>query len=1049
MVINRHHAARRNATPQRIFPRTRSGLFFLSAVVSLLLGAAWGTSAEDAPKIDLTKLPPPAAGPVDFIRDVQPILQQNCYRCHGPEKQKSGLRLDHRSGALHGGDGGPAIVPGKSAESRMIQYVAGLVEDMVMPPPKSGATRLSPTQVGLLRAWIDQGARWPVTELAESSKSDFWVFRAATPPAVPCPKNPGWARNEVDRFILDRLEREGLSPAPEADRRTLIRRVSFDLTGLPPTPEEVQSFLADQETDAYERMVDRLLASPRYGERWARHWLDIVHYGETHGYDKDKPRLTAWPYRDYVIRSFNQDKRYARFVAEQIAGDVLFPEDPDGVVATGFLAAGPWDFVGHVELPESKTDGLIARYNDRDDMVMTTMSTFQSLTVHCARCHDHKFDPISQEDYYSLQAVFAGIDRAERSFDPDPAVFGKRKRLQAEIDRATARKRELEAAVLKTSPRILSLADARIQELSKEQAALAKAAATPDSPSNGYHSGIASTPDTLKWVQVDLGAEIPIDQIRLIPARPTDFPDSPGFGFPTRFRVEVASDTNFEKPILLLDHTGKDFQNPGDEPVAIPAEGKMARAVRVTATRLWERTSDYVFALAELQVMSRGQNAALGKTVTALDSIESGRWAKAFLADGFGSRKRLDPAGGSTAATGIERRAALANELEQLQAERKQLLDRVVAAPVRAELEQTEARLDELKQALAALPRPQKVFAAAHDFEATGSFHPAKEPRPVAVLRRGDVKQPIHLAVPGALSCLPGLPSRFALENPADEGSRRAALAKWIIAPENLLTRRSIVNRIWQEHFGRGLVDTPNDFGHMGSRPSHPELLDWLAFWFAAHGESMKALHRLLLTSATYRQAVTSNPESAKVDADNRLLWRMNRSRLDAESLHDSILYVAGRLDLTEGGPSVQQFFFKDDHSPVYDYTRFDVDRPEARRRSVYRFIVRSVPDPWMESLDCPDASLLAPKREATVTALQALSLWNDPFVLRQCAACAQRLGQASPDPGTEVELLCQLAWSRPPKAGERAELMAYTREHGLANLCRVILNSSEFMFVE
>jgi hypothetical protein len=577
--------------------------------------------------------------------------------------------------------------------------------------------------------------------------------------------------------------------------------------------------------------VDRLLASPRYGERWARHWLDVVHFGETHGYDKDKLRPHAWPYRDYVIRSLNEDKPYARFVEEQLAGDVLFSEDPDGIVALGFIAAGPWDFVGHVELPASKTDGLIARYNDRDDMVMTTMSTFQSLTVHCARCHDHKFDPITQKDYYGVQAVFAGVERANRLYDPDKAAHQRRRTL---------------------------LAEKRTLELRQ--------------------------------------------------------PDS---------------------------------------------------------------------------------------------------------------------------ATGSER---------------------------------TEARLAQITNALAALPEPKLVYAAANDFKAEGSFVPPKGMRPVHLLLRGDVKQPKELTAPGPLPAVPGPEPNFSLPASHSEGDRRAALAKWLTDSRNLQMRRSIVNRVWQYHFGRGIVDTPNDFGHMGSLPTHPELLDWLAFWFLDNGESLKKLHRLIVTSATYRQTsrvltegneenkamnrgrdqpATSFSSFASVDQDNRYLSRMNRTRLDAECIRDAMLFVSGRLDLTMGGPSDRQFYFKDDHSPVYDYTRFDVDSRAGARRSIYRLIVRSVPDPFMDCLDCADPSQLVARRNTTLTALQALATLNNPFVLRQCEHFAERLKRVTADVNTQIEMAYKITLARAPAVAERANLAAYARNHGLANACRVLFNSTEFAFVD
>src|ERR1043166_4615476 len=582
-------------------------LFCITAGSAFAAGAI-GCSAGT---VETSKLAPPAQEPVDFARDIQPILSLRCYACHGPDKQENDLRWDVKSAALKGGVSGPAIVPGKSAESRMILLVAGMEKNRVM--PKKGP-RLTEEQIGLLRAWIDQGAHWPdeAATAKPADKSDWWSFKPATRPPLPKVKNRKWVRNPIDLFILAGLEQRKMSPSPETDRRTLIRRLSFDLTGLPPTPEEVRAFVADRNPKAYENVVERLLASPLYGERWARHWLDTVHYAETHGYDKDKPRLNAWPYRDYVIRSLNEDKPYARFVQEQLAGDVLFPEDPEGVVALGFIAAGPWDYVGHVELPIQKTDGLIARYNDRDDMVMTTISTFQSLTVHCARCHDHKFDPITQKDYYGLQAVCAGVDRAERFFDSDRKVFARRRSLTQTRRPLAERQAALTNQIAKiSSPQIQEL-DGELKQKQERLASIRPAGGSGKSPGNGYHSAIEKTADVAKWVQVDLGRSLPLDEIRLIPARPIDFPDTPGFGFPARFRVEISDDPEFVSSEPIADRTAGDFKNPGDAAVSFPAARKPARYIRVTAGKLWERTADYVFALAELQVLAGGTNAASG-----------------------------------------------------------------------------------------------------------------------------------------------------------------------------------------------------------------------------------------------------------------------------------------------------------------------------------------------------------------------------------------------------------------------------------------------------
>jgi hypothetical protein len=501
-----------------------------------------------------------------------------------------------------------------------------------------------------------------------------------------------------------------------------------------------------------------------------------------------------------------------------------------------------------------------------------------------------------------------------------------------------------------------------------------------------------------------------------------------------------------------------------------------ARYLRVTATRLWERTHDYAFALAELQVFAGGSNVARGATVTALDSIEAGRWARKNLVDGFSSRARLDDV--TLAPAELARRREWENEAKRLAAERQRVFDALVPAQTKGEFGRVEARLTDIHNALAALPEPKLVYAAASDFPPEGSFIPPKSLRPVHLLQRGDVTRPQDLMSPAGLACLPGLDADFHLPEGHAEAARRAALARWITDPKNMLTRRSIVNRVWHYHFGRGLVETPNDFGHMGARPTHPELLDWLAFWFLDHGESLKQLHRLIVTSHAYRQSSHSGVEDGKtgkrvvgnisssrlpvfpsssqaarraleIDADNHYLWRMNRTRLDAECIRDAMLSVSGQLDLAMGGPSDRQFFFKDDHSPVYDYTRFDVDSKEGHRRSIYRLLVRSVPDPFMDCLDCADPSLLVARRNTTLTALQALATLNNPFVLSQCQHFAERLNGISSDPNAQIEAAYRLALARPPTVAERQRLVTYAQQHGLANACRVIFNSTEFVFVD
>lgn len=994
-----------------------------------LLVAYLGSAALHA-----ADLPPAASRPVDFVNDIQPIFAEHCASCHGPDKQKSSYRLDVRQVALKGGDSGhPAIIPSDGARSPLVRFVAGLEPDSVMPPK---GPRLTETQVGLLRAWVDQGATWPdsaSTQLADAL--DWWSLRPLQRPALP-PGRDGL--HPIDAFIQARLAQQGWKPSPPADRRILIRRVTFDLTGLPPTPAEVEAFVADTNPHAYERLVDRLLASPRYGERWARHWLDVVHYGDTQGYDKDKPRPNAWPYRDYVIRSFNADKRYDRFVQEQIAGDVLFPDTAEGIEALGFIAAGPWDFIGHEEVPETKTDGKIARHLDRDNMVANTIGTFASLTVHCAQCHDHKFDPIPQSDYYSLQAVFAAVDRTERRYHPDPATNRLRSEREERVRTLTQQEKELRDAINKAG------GDA-LKQLDEKLAAAQKTGGDSQPAEYGWHSEIAARDTDLKWVQVDLGCSAALDRIVLAPCRDAFNNIGDGFGFPLRFRVEIGDDPNFASgTTTVADHTTNDVPNPGVVRQTLSVGGKSARYVRVTATRLAPRLNDFIFALAELEAIDAGgTNLARQGTVTALDSIEGPpRWSRQNLIDGRGPGKPVPP-----------------EEITRLKDEREKLIEATVDASLRREFADTKNALQAAKKAVDELPAPSKVFVGAvhyggGNFKGTGPN--GGRPRPIFLLNRGDVTKPGSEVQPGALHCVATLPADFALSKDHPEGVRRAALAQWLTDTRHPLTWRSIVNRAWQYHFGRGIVDTPNDFGRMGGRPSHPELLDWLAVEFRDGGQSLKSLHRLIVTSQTYQQSSHSSAEPgspASIDSDNRLLARMSPRRLEAEAVRDSILAVSGKLNLTPFGPGFQDFIVeKPEHSPHYEYHLYDPEDVRTHRRSVYRFLVRSQLEPFMTALDCADPSMRVDRRNETLTPLQALALMNGKLAVAMAKHFAERVKQESgPDatPETQVRRTFEIALQRDPTPTETATLVPYATRHGLAATCRVVLNLNEFVFVD
>ncbi|WP_395750718.1 DUF1553 domain-containing protein [Prosthecobacter sp.] len=966
------------------------------------------------------------ASAVDFVREVRPIFEKHCYECHGSKKQKNEYRLDIRSVALTGGEEhAPNIIPGKSADSPLFHFISGRDEKIAMPPK----SKLSSAEIDLLKRWIDEGAVWPegVDVAQVENRLDWWSFK----PLVKSASHGG-----IDDFISAKLAEHGFKPAPQADVRTLIRRLYFDLTGLPPSPEEVKRY----ETLPYEKLVDDLLASPRYGERWARHWLDLVHYGETHGYDKDKPRMNAWPYRDYVIRALNSDKPYARFIEEQIAGDALYPGTTDGITALGFISAGPWDLIGHAEVPETKLDGKIARHLDRDDMVQNTLGTFCSLTVGCAQCHNHKFDPITQEDYYSLQAVFAAIDRTDVNYYPDDDSM----RRFVDLDR---RRQKIVADIKALEEPLKTKAGDAYTALSKriDGASDKASSANPNAkPDFGYHSAIVKEQNTVKWVQVDLGGSTNIQRVVLKPCYDDFGGIGAGFGFPVRFKVEASDDPEFKTGVTLIwrrhDATFmNDFKNPGLTPFETGTaedDGARGRYVRVTAVKLAERKDDYILALSEMEVYAakNGPNLAAGKKVTALDSIEAPpRWRKANLTDGIAPEART------------------LEDKQRLIRERDALMLAQADAATRRQLQELRTQRTAVDAEIAQLPKPGKVYAGAIH-TGTGAFRGTGNeggmPRVIQMLKRGDLKQPSKEVGPQSIAALSGVFHDAYQMSGEGETARRAALARWISSKDNALTWRSIVNRVWQHHFGRGLVDTANDFGRMGGKPSHPELLDWLAITFRDDlGGSLKKLHKLIVMSGTYRQ---SSDKSEPADANNVFLSHQNRRKLDAESIRDSILAVCGKLDLSMGGPSFQDFVIeKPQHSPHYEYQLHDPEDPKSWRRSIYRFIVRSQQQPFMTVLDCADPSMRVEKRNESLSPLQALAMMNNGLVVAMAKHLAERAAKERQEVAAQVERAFALALSRSPAADELAPLLEYARREGLENTCRVILNLNEFSFVD
>jgi len=981
---------------------------------------------------------------------VASIFERRCVSCHNDGEHKGGLSLQTRKSLLAGGESGDAVTPGNPDASLLLEYVSGEEPEI----PKDGSA-LSTNEVTAIRKWIASGAPWPVERrLQDKSLADlnWWSLQPLNRPSLPelSQEDRAIAQTPIDYFILAKLREKGLALSPEADARTLIRRLYFDLLGLPPSPAAIAKFEADSirhPQSAFRDLVDRLLASPRYGERWARHWLDVVKYADTCGYDKDKLRPNAWPYRDYVIRAFNEDKPYSRFVQEQIAGDVLFPGDPDGILGLGFIAAGPWDFIGHVEVPASKIDGKIARHIDRDEMVTNTFNTFCSATIQCARCHNHKFDPFTQQDYYSLQTIFAAVDRAERPYDLDPAIEKRRRDLNDRLNQARSKLAELDAAIKTDGGEELATVEKRIAELKPKTIPKEK------HPAFGYHSTIEPKANREKWVQVDLGREVEISKVILHACHDEFAGIGSGFGFPVRFKV-VASlrDANSSRRdgnadgktpsrsarATLEDRTTADVPNPGLAPYEIGADGVKARFVRITATKLVERQNDFIFALSEVEVLNRdGENVALKAKVTSLDSIEAPvRWARTNLTDG------IWPKGAD---------GNVARELAEQQEKQRAILARVNTPDRVTRRQQLQTQITETTKQMTGLPVGRMVYAAATNFRAQGRFQPTMgKPRPIHLLHRGNILTPGEEMQPATLPIIPAISNKFDLPASHHEGDRRAALAKWLTRNDHPLTWRSIVNRIWLYHFGRGIVETPNDFGRMGQLPSHPELLDWLAAEFRDHGQSIKDLHRLIVTSAVYRQASMNNETAAKIDGNNQFLWHMNRRRLEAEEIRDATLSVSGELDAKMGGPGYYLFVLeKTAHSPHYEYYKFDPEDPASHRRSIYRFIVRSQPDPYMTTLDCADSSQSTPKRNETLTSLQALSMLNNRFNLAMARHFAERLRGESDMPAVQIERAMRVAIGRPPTPDEQAALTAYAKQHGLENLCRLLFNLSEFIYLD
>ncbi|MBY0229736.1 MAG: DUF1549 domain-containing protein [Gemmataceae bacterium] len=800
--------------------------------------------------------------PPSFVRDVAPLLRAHCVKCHAGPKPRGGLDVT-RPGSI-----GRALVPGDAAQSPLF----ALVRDRKMPPGKP----LGEQEAETLRRWIAAGARWEGPALGGAEP--WWSLQALE--AAPPPQAEG-AANPIDAFLLAELAKKRLGFAPSADRRTLLRRLSVDLAGLPPTPEEIDAFLKDERPDAWERQADRLLASPAYGERWGRHWLDVARFAESHGYEMNTLRPNAWPYRDWVIRAFNADLPFAGFVREQVAGG----PDP---ASTGFLVAGPHDLVGN-GTEEGKRQ---QRADDLHDMVSTTSGVFLGLTAGCARCHDHKFDPITQKDYHALKALFAGVEHAD-------------------VD--------LPSAEPGTRPAVTPLTNV-------ERFAPVKL--------KHLRFTVRATND---------GAEPCLDELEA-------YGSGPGNLALASRGVKPSASSEYPATIHRIIHLN---------------DGKHGNA------RSWISRE-------------RGKGWAM-LSFPAVETIERVEW-------------------------GRDREGAYSDRLP-------------VEYSIEASLDGKAWKEVASGKGRAKRGAGRKVYA--------GRFRAPDETR---LLARGDVMQPKETIPPGGLSAL----SPLRIDPKAGDAARRRAMAEWIAGQP--LAARVMANRAWHWHFGQGIVDTPSDFGRMGGKPTHPDLLDWLAARLRETG-SLKGLHRLVVASRAYRQSSRSDAGRA-VDAGNRLLWRWTPRRMEAEAIRDSVLRAAGTLDRRMGGEGYH----------LWDYSGYViVFKPKARpgpetwRRMVYQFKPRLQQDGAFGAFDCPDATASAPRRGSSTTALQALNLLNDPFVIEQAGRLAARAGKEK----DAVGRMFALAFGREPDAEERAGAAALAGKHGLGALARALLNANEFVWVD
>ena len=972
---------------------------------------------------DSAKPQPPTTDQIRFFEaKIRPVLVDNCVKCHGAEKQKSNLRLDSRKLAMAGGDSGPAVVPGKPDESLLVLAIRHGDEAPKMPPSK----KLAKPILDDLTNWVAMGAPWPDGESEAAAVANpapgaaskirkqgqpisdedraHWAYQPIRRAPLPKVADASWSKNPIDAWIRAGLDAKGLTPNQPANRTALIRRATYDLTGLPPTLDEVAQFLDDKRPDAeaYEALIDRLLASPHYGEKWGRHWLDLVRYAETNSYERDNPKPNAWGYRDYVIRSFNEDKPYDKFVFEQLAGDEIADGGPDALTATGYYRLGIWD--------DEPTDRLQSRYDGLDDIVATTGQVFLGLTVDCARCHDHKIDPIPQKDYYKLLAFFHNINHFRNGGETDEAPIFR----DAEAKKQFAQK-------------VLELQRERDALQAKIQAVETEFLTKYDEGNRAGANGSVQVPDLdgLRYrFYRDTWDKLP--EFDILKPEEIGVLEVPRFDLGKRTRDDAFGFV-FEAALIVPSDGDYTFYLDSDDGSRLSVEGKT--------------------------VVDNDGIHKLGTEKSATIPLKAGRHP--IRLDYF---QRTEALGLNVAwsSPGFQRRRLSAAKTPGPKGpEIAQLLrsdgERILG---KAKLAELRGLRQELKSKSEIALAPEKALVVTEQGPAAPETHVLIRGNPHV---EGDKVEP---GFPSVLtSALPALPVP---PEGAKTTGRRTVLAKWIVGPGNPLTPRVIANRVWQYHFGRGIVRSTSNFGTQGDKPTHPELLDELASELLENGWRLKPLHKRIMMSETYRMSSAPNADSLAKDGSNDAFWRFDMRRLTAEEIRDSILSVSGQLNPAMFGPSM--------YPPIPDEVKAGQSIPgygwhsstpeEVARRSIYIHVKRSLMMPILETFDAAETDRSSPVRFTTTQPTQALAMVNSVFLNDQAKHLTERLKhEAGLVAAAQVKLAIRLATSRTPSVAEVDRGVSLIEklklrdglgdDEALKDFSLVVLNLNEFLYLD